>query len=146
MFIVERSRNGIHWDQVATLPGAGTSNKKLRYQHKDGNLLAGTYYYRLLQIDYDGKKTYSNVVSIHADRRHSTLIYSHNAKNEFVVELNDEGNSKVLVFSLLGQQMLLPTTRVDGKIVLDTSNLRAGIYIIQLYIENEVVSKKVIKE
>lgn len=53
-FTVERSADGKNFEEVATVPGAGNSSIPLSYSHKDGAPLAGTFYYRLTQTDFDG--------------------------------------------------------------------------------------------
>jgi len=53
-FSLERSRDGVSWETIATINGAGFSGNAIQYQHIDKNLSPGLYYYRLYQQDYDG--------------------------------------------------------------------------------------------
>ena len=53
-FTIERSSDGVHYEVVATLPGAGYSNKVLRYRHYDKIQVESTLYYRLRQTDFNG--------------------------------------------------------------------------------------------
>lgn len=64
-FEVERSTNGLEFEVVGTVPGAGNSMGPRYYQHMDRTAQGSTrYYYRLRQIDYDGKSSLSKVVSV----------------------------------------------------------------------------------
>jgi hypothetical protein len=53
-FIVEKSKNGINWDEIGQVNAAGNSNALLDYAFFDRNEIDGVNYYRLLQTDIDG--------------------------------------------------------------------------------------------
>ncbi len=63
-FILQRSVNPKIFESIANINGAGTSTVRRDYQYSDNNLIDGLYYYRLLQQDYDGKVTVSQVVQV----------------------------------------------------------------------------------
>jgi len=53
-FELERSRDGIHYEVIATVNGQGTINTATTYTHIDSNPIFGISYYRLVQVDFDG--------------------------------------------------------------------------------------------
>ena len=61
-FIVERSTNGLVFELVNRVDGAGNSRSESHYTFEDGPLYPGTYYYRLTQVDYDGDEERFDVV------------------------------------------------------------------------------------
>jgi hypothetical protein len=61
-FEVERSADGTTYATLASLTAAGTSTATHRYQYLDAAAPAGTSYYRLRQVDFDGTSAYSPVV------------------------------------------------------------------------------------
>lgn len=62
-FVIEKSMDGITWDFVLQIPGAGNSDTQLSYNHIDYTGCEGHCYYRLTQVDYDGvQKKYKAVV------------------------------------------------------------------------------------
>jgi len=63
-FTVDRSADGISWETVQTLPGAGNSSQVSDYSWIDNSPYAGISYYRLKQTDYDGKSETFNIVSV----------------------------------------------------------------------------------
>ncbi len=67
-FVVERGSDGIRFDEIGRVPGAGNSVVPLEYAHKDDRPLPGIGYYRLRQIDSDGRETTSAVVVAGAAR------------------------------------------------------------------------------
>jgi hypothetical protein len=64
-FQVERSADGnSNWSVIATVNGSGNSQVAIKYNTFDASPLAGVNYYRLKQVDYDGKSGYSKTVAI----------------------------------------------------------------------------------
>ena len=60
-FEVQRSTDGIHFYTIAQLPGHGNSSVLNEYSFLDENPEEGINYYRLLQVDFDGKSSYSPI-------------------------------------------------------------------------------------
>jgi hypothetical protein len=54
------------WQPLAPVAAAGSSSTPRQYQSQDARPLAGTRYYRLRQLDLDGRVAYSPVVSVSA--------------------------------------------------------------------------------
>ncbi len=66
-FEIQRSTDESSWSVLSFVAGAGTSQTKHDYQYLDQNLTAGTYYYRLRQVDYDGHSQFSKIVPVTFD-------------------------------------------------------------------------------
>ena len=60
-FEIQRSQNGKDWLKIGFVAGAGTISYSQFYQFTDQPEKAGTYYYRLWQMDYDGGSKISPV-------------------------------------------------------------------------------------
>lgn len=56
-FTIERTTDGITYDSVGTVKGAGNSIFDINYQFTDKNPVNGTSYYRLTQTSFDGVVT-----------------------------------------------------------------------------------------
>jgi hypothetical protein len=67
-FSVEKSMDGIHFDRIATVDGAGSSTSLHTYYYTDSFLssLSALYYYRLRQTDYNGNSEYSDIILVRA--------------------------------------------------------------------------------
>ncbi len=63
-FTIERSADGIHFEVLDTLQGAGNSSRTLIYDYRDENPLIGNNYYRLKQTDYNGKFAYVGIILV----------------------------------------------------------------------------------
>ena len=62
-FDIQRSTNGIDWITIGFVNGVGTSSTLQKYHYDDRGLTPSKYYYRLKQIDFDGKFKYSSIIS-----------------------------------------------------------------------------------
>lgn len=90
-FIIEKSYNFLEWYEITSVPGAGNSQTTLYYSYEDtaDNFLT---YYRLTQIDYDGKFETFNIISVfnsqvNTEGYHNMIVY--NTNGLIVAELSD---------------------------------------------------------
>lgn len=66
-FTIERSNGGEKFEEVLKIKGMGTKVTETSYSSKDTAPFKGISYYRLKQTDFDGRFSYSNVVSVSID-------------------------------------------------------------------------------
>lgn len=74
-FIIKRSKNLNQWTNIDTIKGAGDSNIKIKYQYKDKNPIQGLLYYKLKQVDYDGKYEYFKPIIIFFENGVNNQLY-----------------------------------------------------------------------
>ena len=63
-FTIEKTTDGISFENIGKITGAGNSIYQNSYSLIDQNVEPVINYYRLKQTDFDAKHTYSNVISI----------------------------------------------------------------------------------
>ncbi len=63
-FSIERSDNGVDFKSIGETKGVGTSSTPQYYAFLDNNPLPNVNYYRLKQTDFDGKTSFSKIISI----------------------------------------------------------------------------------
>jgi hypothetical protein len=138
-FIVEKSIDGNNWRQIVMIKGAGTTYIPMEYLEIDPHPVPGINYYRLKQVDFDGRYSYSHIVAVDYKKLASIepLIYPNPVNRgeilnvqfpgwytEALVVLRDmqgkEVFSKVIVFE---DNNLLYAIPID-------SALPAGIYLV----------------
>lgn len=96
-FTIERSTDGLNWEHVTIVSGAGNSTQRLDYYIQDSRPLSGISYYRLKQTDFDGAFEYSNIVSVFNGNEEKQLINVVNIMGQ-TVDQNTKG-LVILVFS-----------------------------------------------
>jgi len=151
-FILEKSTNGINFDQVATVPGGGNSSQLLTYDYKHFNP-EELEYYRLKQVDYDGKYEYSKIIAVSSIKEINVSIYPNPSKNNLFIGLSEniEGTFTIVYTSVLGsisKEQIKITEGINTYQVTEFVKLTAGIYFIQIFNENNEVIKtqKIVKE
>ena len=63
-FLIERSYNGIQYEEAGRVEGAGTSQEKHSYSFTDINQPALRVFYRLVEVDMEGKVNITNSVLV----------------------------------------------------------------------------------
>ncbi|HNQ68866.1 MAG TPA: T9SS type A sorting domain-containing protein [Bacteroidales bacterium] len=105
-FVVEKSNDMQDFFEIGIIPGSGNSNQLLNYSFTDNNLFSGNNYYRLKQIDYDGKLTIYESISVNCEKAHTGMLSMLAYPNPFNNELNivvDEVKDKDFVIELFDQ-------------------------------------------
>lgn len=143
-FSIERSKNGIDFEEIEKIKGQGNSNTLTNYNFIDSNPLHGNSYYRLRQTDFDGKSTLSDLISVNLSKLEKLplsfeIFPNPIAKNENtninITSFEPETEVLVVVRNLLGQELyskILITDFTGNSIcAIDLeNNLPAGTYII----------------
>lgn len=62
-FIVQRKHENTDWEDVKFIGGQDTKSTPTQYEYFERLHKSGTYYYRLLQVDYNGTYAYSDIVT-----------------------------------------------------------------------------------
>lgn len=141
-FELQYSTDGVSFDNLSFISSKavnGNSTNALTYAFTDTRLLSGAAYYRLRQIDKDGKSNYSNVISLKGEKVNAITLsnlYPNPAKNKLNVMIAAPSNDKVniQISDLAGQILLQQATTVlngDNKISVDVTTLPAGSYFIR---------------
>jgi len=107
-FILERSRDGIHWTEVSEIKAAGTSNKTKTYTYYD--LQSGRYfegYYQLTQIDYDGLFEIFDPISVRCETEEKYQISAYPNPTE--------GKVLITIYSLIESEVELKLTNMSGQ-------------------------------
>lgn len=154
-FTVERSTDGINWEDVLETSGAGNSSSIMEYFEIDMEPIGGKSYYRLRQTDFDGNNTYSNIVPVKyedASEEGQTMVLYPNPSDGESVNLEIKGfeNYEVLIVvrDIRGQELYSKAimSQRDGLVELLTldNRLPSGTYLITASSEQKFVSKKLI--
>ena len=157
-FTVERSSDGINFEEVLKRKGAGNSTISHNYDDEDKDPLKGISYYRLKQTDYDGKFTYSDIKSVKSDSKvnyESLLQITSVAPNPFWEKFNvnftlkTKSAVKLQLINMSGN--ILNENEINGYDGMnqfqfyDNKNLAVGIYYIVLICDDKKAIRKIIK-
>ncbi|WP_190242541.1 T9SS type A sorting domain-containing protein [Hymenobacter lapidiphilus] len=141
-FEVQRSATGQGFRTIATLAAQGNSNSRHEYVALDQQPLSGTGYYRLHQLDHDGKSSYSVVVSVAAPGE--VRVYPNPVQTKLTVELPMAGG-RYRILSLLGS-IMMDGEVPDSKAELDITSLPTGLYQMEITTPAGREIRKIIKQ
>ncbi len=68
-FNIQRSNDGVNFENISKVMGKGNSSSITNYTYTDANVPNNNLYYRLQQIDVDGKSTLSVVIFIKYEKK-----------------------------------------------------------------------------
>lgn len=136
-FEIERSSDARTFEKIGFVDGSGDTQQDQFYHFTDLNPLA-TGYYRLKQLDYDGKFEYSKTIAVKAAKE-AIRIYPNPAQTELTVR-GAADNALVSVFTSTGKPVVTDAKLSGGK--LDVKDLKEGIYTLKI---GDVAKKLLIK-
>ena len=149
-FDVLRSDDTNNFQIITSVKGKGTSNQINTYGYLDVVPLFGTNYYKLSQVDYNGKSTLSKIVAVKTGLTKTELeIYATGEYLLYKVNAIAAGTTKLEVFDINGKVILNESTFVNAGFNnnnLSIAGLKPGVYIAKLSISNQLLSKKFIKQ
>ncbi|GGK59641.1 T9SS type A sorting domain-containing protein [Rufibacter glacialis] len=138
-FAVERSIDGKNFTEVGQVKGNGTSQVRNEYSFTDYHPMAGTSYYRLRQVDFDGQHEYSPVRSVNAQNSQvvSLSLYPNPTQGTEVTwqmqGLAPGEEATVILTDITGRNVLQRTLPTGGTGVLATAGLKAGTYLVTVH-------------
>lgn len=147
-FVIERSRDGMLFEPMGTVPAAGNSSSIQTYTYTDTPPYQGTIYYRLQQTDLDDSHRYSPTRAVTLDGRCPFRLYPNPFQEHFFVVSDCHSNSEPLYWELRD----LAGNRLDAGVHTSEEPLAAGaqlpdgFYLLQLQAGEQVQVFKVVKQ
>jgi hypothetical protein len=142
-FVVEKSRNGIDFTAFGIVDGAGNSQSTLNYQTTDYAPYSGISYYRLKQVDYDGKFSYSKIVAVVNEETEIT-IYPNPSLGSFKINvINEKQPYSVEITDAEGRLVYKSLEGSDNSLI-EINGLSKGVYVVQVVGTNTVVNRKLV--
>lgn len=129
-FEIEHSLDAKNYSKIGNVNGTGNSSVTNRYKFIHPNAPAGLNYYRIKQIDYDGKFEYSPNLSILVKERIPFSLFP-NPANERVILKGESSDYLVYLFNGSGTKMA--TFDFTGsELKIDLSKFKTGLYVLEV--------------
>jgi hypothetical protein len=149
-FEVERQSNAGAWNTLGFVEGRGTTTQTQSYFFLDKSA-SGKVFYRLKQLDFDGRFEYSNIIEVDAGLpTHFALEQNYpnpfNPSTIITYQLPVASDVKLEVFDMLGKKVAtLVSGRQDAGLynyTLNATNLSSGVYFYRLQAGSFTQTKK----
>jgi hypothetical protein len=136
---IEHSSDGRYFEEVGQVAGAGNSQIAQSYKFIHGAPQAGTNYYRIKQVDFDGQSTYHPVIAVSFTDRESQIIAYPNPVSE-VLTIQFQGEDTASSLTLVDQTgrvvSVIHTDAKSKKYELPMSLLESGVYYLRVVNDN----------
>lgn len=150
---VQRSLNGLDNFQTVSHVRIAANNvlSESAYTWTDEDeLIGGTYYYRIKQIDFDSKFNFSPRVSIKKEASLQAVMYPNPAVRSTTIgfRAENDGLLTVSVYNVEGKMVMQKSIEVEegsGNYELDITDLPEGAYNISIELNNTISNKRFIK-
>ncbi|HRE37900.1 MAG TPA: T9SS type A sorting domain-containing protein [Chitinophagaceae bacterium] len=147
-FEIEHSSNGINYNKVGTRAATGNSNTTKQYEFVHPSPVNGKNFYRIKQIDLDGRFTYSSIIVLqNNDTRTKAIIAPNPVINTLSLFFSETGTKTIQLVSMDGR--LLLTQTINGSNSTHTINMQplpAGMYVLRLITSKGTDTYKINKQ
>lgn len=138
-FVVEHSTDGQNFTAIGEVKAKGTTGLSSAYNYRDVLPQSGWNYYKLMQVDNDGKTTELGIRTVNFGIPTSDIkLFPNPATDYFSIAGNTSPVSKVILTDLSGKTVL---EKVNPSAKVALPNLPYGIYVLKVNYANGTVSK-----
>jgi hypothetical protein len=138
MFELYKSDNALDWEWIHTESGQGDKASETNYQYFDNDKKPA--YYRLKDIDFDGKENWSQIIFADCESNTSkTEIYPNPASDYIKVVIPFEESTTLNILSIEGK-ILKTLPLVSKNNVINIKDLSVGVYLMEL--SNKTFNKR----
>jgi hypothetical protein len=152
-FIVERSENALDFLPISgpVIDPFGTQNNTRMYRYTDDQVSQGMFYYRLKQVDTDGRFAYSKLLSVSlGDQSPVVRVFPNPVINQLKISIDSDeiGIVDIELSDLSGKQWLSQSGIKTEKSYLQGLNVQElpkGLYLATIRLGNRYYFRKVLK-
>jgi YHYH protein/Secretion system C-terminal sorting domain len=147
-FMVERSRDGLKFEEIGKIYAKNTTNGEQSYFFMDENPMQ-TNYYRLKMVDTDGAFDYSKTISIANNQSNTIRIFPSIVKDIiYIRSQNALDNATVKVSDLMGRTLIHSVINLEKgeQTTLNMATLSKGLYLISIDNNGFKTVNKIVKE
>jgi hypothetical protein len=130
-FAIERSVDGVHFDQIGWVNAVVNPGSRNNYSFNDLAPVQGWNYYRFKQIDLDGKFTYSPQRKL-LFAASSLWSVVHPVRHELLIRNNFATAMTINIFDAAGKQVLRTVKSPAAILRVNVASLQSGLYFVQL--------------
>lgn len=141
-FTIERSTDGLSFEEAGRIQGAGHSDRLIKYSFTDVAPKSGINYYRVRQTDYDGAFAHSDVVKVCMPIK--AITWDFTTDGNTIRVLTQEVNLMVRIVDATGRNMLTVNNLTPGDDIY-IGFLPVGMYFLEFSGDHFRETKRMIK-
>jgi len=146
-FEVERSINGSDYTSIGNKEPDKSINDSKNYQFTDNAPNTGINYYRIKQVDHDGKFSYSRVAMVNFKVKMGIQITPNPVTDFIMISMDANLNpATIRIFDQGGRLVFNKTNVVLSPIRISVSHLPKGWYVVETQRKDEKHTQKFFKQ
>ncbi|MFN8712451.1 MAG: T9SS type A sorting domain-containing protein [Bacteroidota bacterium] len=145
-FIVERMSSAGSWEAITVIEGAGNSISQRSYSYTDVGAVAGTNYYRLRQVDFNGHYTVFAPVTANCEKTAASVsLFPNPASYDFTIRA-DAGIQSIEIFDNTGRlYRSITDAGNEQQYTVNIGDFPLACYTVRLVSGNQIHYFKLIK-
>ena len=128
-YSIEKSTDARTFTSIATVASKGNGNNT--YQFTDATTLNGTAYFKIKQVDKDGRNTYSTVIKLSNQSASKVAIYPNPVKDVFTLTVDNTLLNTQATIVTIGGSVLQKINITQLQSQINIGQLSSGIYLLQ---------------
>lgn len=141
-FSLERS-TGTIFNEIAQI----SSNMKHSYSYTDVTPSQGINYYRLKQVDKDGKFSYSQIVNVVFDNNNMFVVYPNPAVNVLNIKgMNAAKDYHLIIHDAKGNAIAETNVHNNSAYAWNIENISSGFYYLEIISDNRTSTIRFVKQ
>ncbi|RZK66916.1 MAG: DUF4347 domain-containing protein [Pedobacter sp.] len=146
-FVIYRGDDEKFFKELMSIDGAGNTSTLKSYNLVDKNPLKGNNYYKLIQVDNDGKETELSIKNVMFDLNSQATIYPNPTSDRATIAFEAAKYHSLSLSSLDGKELIAQKLSVSQtEAVVDLSSYAKGIYFLKLTGAGGSVVHKVVRK
>jgi hypothetical protein len=145
-FDIEESGDGFEFRKVGTVKSQGAGNNNYRFVHIKP--ATGNHYYRIKQVDTDGRFTYSTIILLYIDNKYDIVAYPVPATDKLTIKFGKPVKDAIIEI-LSADMKLLKRESLTG-IVFDkeisVKEFSSGAYIARIIVGGKAQVFRFVKQ
>lgn len=143
-FEIEYSEDGRNFKSIGELKIDNTNQSNYQFLHT--NIPGGNLFYRIREIDIDGKYVYSNIVVLHRKNIADNFIIFPNPANNYITitaPTNGIGKTQIILYDAVGRKLSAKIMSSTTEKI-NTASLPGGTYILKIGNSGTAITQKVL--
>lgn len=126
-FEIQKSENGYDFHTIVSIKAAGNSLSEINYKYFDNNIRSTLNYYRLKQVDLNGRSEIFKTLSINYHPNDGLKLVNYN--DVFYQILTNKAIDKLILIALDGKEKIIS---IDESLLIKKSNVNQKIIILNV--------------
>lgn len=128
---IEKSVDAINWIKFETVMPSSQSNKNLSYHALDNSPVKGLNYYRLSNVDNDGKVTLQPIISANFMNKSNNFSYSQNEDDLIITSNTTLKNAQLNLLDVTGRIVKKISIDVNTPAFVSKRDIGKGLFLLQ---------------